>query len=79
MAAKWSRRKPLKERPMAKKSGATGFMVKNPDGCLMLSPGVSITRKAARDALLRSDWLWWREAYRKGYRVVLVDIRELAT
>lgn len=64
---------------MAKRNraGAVGFMVKDGRGILFSKSGIHVTRAAARRAIADRFKGKWKNAYRAGCRVVMVDVREI--
>lgn len=66
---------------MSKKVGAVYFMVRYPSKLgtmLAWHSGGGLTRQEARDRFIKSrKGLTWKQAYRKGCRVVFVNLREM--
>lgn len=60
-------------------NGGIGYMVKRPNGVLGFRSGAWASKAGARKAFIKTlgrPWTW-KKAYRRGCRVVLVDIKEI--
>lgn len=59
------------------KASSTCYMAKSPDGVLAVSVGGWVSSQDARNAKVRDCCFTWAQLYRRGWRVVRVDIGEI--